>query len=205
MFTVHGCQLCQALNPKSFHFFLSPRTSDIINWSEICSKTSLLWTTPPFWSSQQIQQWKNSGLRGQYLPSPGGQQNWWVELTIGLWKPKYSSNWGRLQSFYSLIKPRWAEGSLPLLLGYSNMSENISKWLLGIPGSGMPNWTFFRRKYFYSSCGGLVFFTYPNKKTYWKQQCTGRSNADYANKLHVKMFNHFPSAPLLIIFNCNCQ
>lgn len=120
MFTVHGCQLCQALNPKSLLFFLSLRTSDIINWSKICSKTSLLWTkTSPLWSRQQIQQWKSSGLWGQCLLSPGEQQNCWVELITGLGKTKYSSIWGRLYSFYPLIKPWWAEGSLPLLLGYS--------------------------------------------------------------------------------------
>lgn len=76
-------------------FSLSLRISDIINGSKICSKTSLLWTAPPFWCGQQIQQWKNSGLWRQYLLSPGGQQNWWVELIIGLWKTEYSSAWGR--------------------------------------------------------------------------------------------------------------
>lgn len=49
-------------------------------------------------------------LWGQYLPSPGGQQNWWVELITGLRNTKYSSNWDRLQSFLSSHKTMMVRG-----------------------------------------------------------------------------------------------
>lgn len=62
-----------------------------------------------------------------------------------------------------------AEGSLLLLLDHPNVGENVSSgcWELLVWNAKL---NFCRKEtYSHSSHGGLVFPTYPNKKTYWKQ------------------------------------